>query len=106
MEAYQKHHDQLTLLLASLDWSLLQLELTSNKFRYLEPVLKSIEQLSKDIGSFDQETKDFEKVTNLVDLKRRHLEEFLKNASASREKVALKMLDMVGGLVGGLARSP
>ena len=77
MEAYKKYHDQLTLLLASLDWSLLQLELTSNKFRYLGPVLKSIEQICKEIGSFDQETKDFEKVAILVDLKRRHLEEFL-----------------------------
>lgn len=105
MEAYQKHQDQLTLLLASLDWSLLQLELTSNKFRYFGPVLKSIEQVSKDIGTFDQETKDFEKVAIIVDLKRRHLEEFQKNASACREMVALKMLDMVGGLVCGLARS-
>ena len=105
MEAYQKHHDQLTLLLASLDWSLLQLELTSNKFGYLGPVIKSIEQLSKDIGTFDYETKDFEKVPILVNLKRRHLEEFLRNASARREKVALKMLDMIGGQAGGLARS-
>jgi hypothetical protein len=105
MEAYQKHHNQLTLLLATLDWSLLQLELTSNKFHFLGPALKSIEYLNKDIGNFDQETKDFEKVAILVDLKQRQLEEFLKNASDCREKVALKMLDMICGLVGGLATS-
>jgi hypothetical protein len=93
------------MLFTCVDSSLLQLELTSNKFRYLGPVLKSIEELSKEIDAFDQETKIFEKVSVLLDLKRGHLCEFLKKASDSREKVAFKMLETVGGQVGGLAKS-